>query len=133
MSTASIHPVLVTLVFLLVTFAITGIISFISTIITSAIGFTSALAADYETVALGGMLAMMPVTMILSLISFAVTCVLQTGYLAYTLKTIRHQESGLDELFRYFKQFVKLFSDCRQSSTRKHHFLVLLFCYFLLL
>ena len=57
MSTASIHPVLVTLVFLLVTFAITGIISFISTIITSAIGFTSALAADYETVALGGMLA----------------------------------------------------------------------------
>ena len=52
---------------------------------------------------------MMPVTMILSLISFAVTCVLQTGYLAYTLKTIRHQESGLDELFRYFKQFVKLF------------------------
>ncbi|MDD2968532.1 MAG: DUF975 family protein [Lachnospiraceae bacterium] len=109
MSTASIHPVLVTLVFLLITFAVTGIISFISTIITSAIGFTSALAADYETVAVGGMLAMMPVTMILSLISFAITCVLQTGYLAYTLKTIRHQESGLEELFHYFKPIVKLF------------------------
>jgi len=109
MPLASIHPVLVTLVFLLITFAATGIVSFISTIFTSAIGFTSALASGNETVALGGMLTLMPVTIILSFISFAFTCVLQTGYTAYTLKTIRHQESGLEELFHYFKSVVKVF------------------------
>lgn len=110
MSAASTHPVLITLVFILVVFAASGVLSFISTIITSAIGITTSIATmDSEIPAFGAMFAVLPISIIVSILSFGISCVLQTGYTSYTLKTIRRQDSGLEELFAFFKACVKLF------------------------
>lgn len=108
MSSASTHPVLVTLVFLVISFAITGIISFIMQMMSIGVSIgTSAL--DSNPAVIGGILAVLPITIILSLVSFVINSILATGLTAYYIKTIRHQEAGMETLFAFFKFAVKIF------------------------
>ncbi|MDD2971305.1 MAG: hypothetical protein PHE02_04145 [Lachnospiraceae bacterium] len=90
MKNASTHPVLVFLVYLVITLAMTGIINFITQSIMVGISLGSSM-ADSNAVSIGAALMMVPVSLILSLIPFAITSILATGLTAYYLKTIRHQ------------------------------------------
>lgn len=108
MSSASTHPVLVSLVYLVITIAISGIVSFITQMFTMGASLGSA-ALESDAAAIGAMLAAVPVSIVLSLVSFVITSVLATGMTAYYLKTIRHQQAGIESLFSYFKELVKIF------------------------
>lgn len=108
MSSATTHPVLVFLVYAVITVAITGIINFITQTVSLGASLGSS-ALNSDAAAIGAVLALIPTLTILGLVSFVITSVLATGLTAYYLNTIRHQTSGIDTLFSYFKQIVKIF------------------------
>lgn len=108
MSAASTHPVLVALVFFLITMAVSVICSFILTTITSIFGFGAAM-TNSSALAASAIIATLPISILVSLIVFALTSVLTVGFLSFSLRTIRHQEAEINSLFQYFKYFVKVF------------------------
>ncbi len=108
MSTATTHPVLVTLVYAVIAMAISGIVSVISNIFTAAMG-VGASVTDSTAVAIGSILGMFLILLILSIASSIVTYALSAGLTSYYLKTIRHEEAGLEALFSYMKSWLKVF------------------------
>lgn len=108
MSAASTHPVLVALVFLLITMVVSGISSFILTLVSSIFGFGAAITGS-STLAAGSVLATFPLSVLIWLIIFSMNAILSVGFSSFTLMTIRHQEAGIDNLFQYFKYFLKVF------------------------
>lgn len=111
MSSASTHPVLVYLVYAVISIAVVGIIQFITGMFTAGLSLGSA-ALDNEAASLGALAATIPVTFIIGLVSFAITSVLAAGLTTYMLKTIRHQQAGVESIFSLFKQTVKIFCLC---------------------
>lgn len=108
MSAASTHPVLVFLIYFVIVLAISGVINFITQIIVTGASFGAA-ALESPAAAIGAAATLIPVSLLLSLVSFVVTSILATGLTAYFVKTIRHEQAGIDTLFSYFKFAVKVF------------------------
>lgn len=105
MSQANPHPVLVTVVYLVLLFALQMLVSMIS-------GFSSlfpALSSDPESAELIAMGMSIPLLLI-SIISSFVQTFLQMGYTGYTLRVINRQESGISDLFAYARYFLKVWA-----------------------
>lgn len=101
MRMANPHPVLVTLVYTVIIFAVQMIISTFS-------GFSSLitglLGGDPDGVFILGMLVP---TLLTSLIASVVVAFLELGYVGYTLRVINRQPAGIGELFSYARLFLK--------------------------
>ncbi len=101
MRMANPHPVLVTLIYMVILFAIQMIISTFS-------GFTSLitglLSGDSQAMLAIGML--IP-TLLLSLVASVVVSFLELGYAGYTLRVINRQPAGISDLFAYARLFLK--------------------------
>lgn len=100
MSSATTHPVLVGLVYFLMTAAVSAFIAVITTFL---IAITSGFSTYGEVSAFTGFL-----TSLLSLLSSFLFYILLVGVQSYSLRTIRHQEAGIGYLFFYFRYFFKL-------------------------
>ncbi len=108
MSTATTHPVLVALVYLVITMAISGIISIVNNIFATILGVGSSM-ADSTIFALGATFSLALLTFAMSIVSSFITYALTAGFSSYSLKTIRHEDAGLETLFSYMKSFLKVF------------------------
>lgn len=108
MSTATTHPVLVALVYAVITIAISGIVSVISNIFGAAMGVGANL-IDSTAVAMGAVSGIFLISLVLGIVSSIVTYALTAGLTSYYLKTIRHEEAGLEVLFSYMKSWLKVF------------------------
>lgn len=99
MSMANPHPVLTTLILIVVSVATSLVVNIISGIF----GFTGAI-LDSEAVSLLGGLASMLVSLLIALLLGAV----QFGYTVYCLKVFKHEDTGINELFAYFPMLLKI-------------------------
>lgn len=99
MSAANPHPVLTTLVFMVVSIAVTLVVNIVSGIF----GFTGAL-LDSEAVSVFGGFVSVIVSLLITLLLSAV----QFGYVVYSLKVFKHEDTGINELFAYFPMLLKI-------------------------
>ena len=101
MRTANPHPVLVTLIYMVILFAVQAIISTFS-------GFSSLisglLGGDSAGVFVTGMLLS---TFLVSIIASFVIAFLELGFVGYTLRVINRQPAGISDLFAYARLFLK--------------------------
>lgn len=108
MSTATTHPVLVGLVYFVIILAISGIVNVIGNIFAAVFGISVDL-SDSATLAVGAFLGLFFVSLVLGIASSIVTYALDAGLASYYLKTIRHEEAGLESLFAFMKSCIKVF------------------------
>lgn len=99
MSLATPHPVLTTLILLVVSIASTLVINIISGIF----GFTGALTGSESISAFGVFLSM-----VTSLVIGLLLGVVQFGYIVYCLKVFKQEDTGINELFAYFPMLLKI-------------------------
>ena len=101
MRMANPHPVLVTLIYMVILFAVQTIISTFS-------GFSSLisglLGGDSAGVLVIGMLLS---TFLVSIIASFVIAFLELGFAGYTLRVINRQPAGISDLFAYARMFLK--------------------------
>lgn len=103
MQQANPHPVLVSLVYMVILAAISFVISMMSgfsSVFTALVSDPDAAAAIYA--------GMMIPSLLLSLVSTLVTGFLQMGYTAYTLRVINRQPAGINDLFAYARYCLKI-------------------------
>lgn len=102
MQQTSPHPALVTLVYVVVIFAVEMIVSLVS-------GFSSLFSMlAYDSSAAAAMAAGMAVpTVLLSLAVSMVMSVLKLGYTGYCLRVINRHPAGIGDLFGYARYFLK--------------------------
>lgn len=103
MSMTSPHPVLVTIVYLVVVYIIQFVVSSVSGV-SSLLGTAF---SDPEAAEAIAMIMMIP-TMILSIIASLLTAVLQVGYIGYSLRVINRHPAGIGDLFGYLRFFLKI-------------------------
>lgn len=99
MSMAYPHPVLTTLILMVVSIASTVVINLVGGVF----GFTGAITGSSSVNALGAFIT--------TLFSIAVGLLLGTvqfGYTVYCLKVFKQEETGINELFAYFPMFLKV-------------------------
>lgn len=99
MSLASPHPVLTTLILLVISIASSFVISLISGIF----GFTGTVLGWDSVNALGAF-----ITMLLSAAIGLLLGTVQFGYTVYCLRVFKQEETGIYELFSYFPMFLKI-------------------------
>ena len=107
MRMANPHPVLVTLIYWIIIFAVYMVVSLFSS-------FLSVFSALFSDSAVGGLYAFglfFPLLLI-SLIFSAVFSLLQIGYTGYTLRVINRQPAGISDLFAYARFFLKAWGLC---------------------
>ena len=107
MRMANPHPVLVTLIYWIIIFAVYMVVSLFSS-------FLSVFSALFSDSAVGGLYAFglfFPLLLI-SLIFSAVSSLLQIGYTGYTLRVINRQPAGISDLFAYARFFLKAWGLC---------------------
>ena len=107
MRMANPHPVLVTLIYWIIIFAVNMVVSLFSS-------FLSVFTALFSDSAVGGLYAFglfFPLLLI-SLIFSAVFSLLQIGYTGYTLRVINRQPAGISDLFAYARFFLKAWGLC---------------------
>lgn len=115
MATASLHPVLAAIVFLIISGGTSFLLSMITTTITTILGLSTTpyiLATaqlNYNTMLTPIYLLTIIVSLFFSIASMAVIGVLNTGFCDYSLRTIRHEMAGINNLFLYVKYFLKVF------------------------
>lgn len=103
MSMASPHPVLVTIVYLVIVCIIQAVVSSIS-------GVSSLFGAnisDPEAAEAFAMVMMLP-TLLLSIVASLLTSVLQVGYIGYSLRVINRHPASIGDLFGYLRYFLKI-------------------------
>lgn len=100
MRMANPHPVLTTLIFMVVGFASTMVLSFISGIL----GIGDALFDNGAFSLITGVIYL-ALTIVLSLFLGTV----QFGYTVYSLKVFKQEETGINELFGHFPMMLKIF------------------------
>ena len=107
MQQASPHPALVTLVYVVVIFAVQMIVSMISGVgsLISALALDSRSSSD-AAMALGMLGVSLP-AMLLSVAATFVTAFLQLGYVGYSLRVINRHPAGISDLFGYARYFLK--------------------------
>ncbi len=102
MQQANPHPALVTLVYIVVVFAVEMIVSMVS-------GFSTLFSAlAYDSSAAAVMAAGMAIpTILLSLVVSMAMSILQLGYTGYCLRVINRHPAGISDLFGYARYFLK--------------------------
>lgn len=99
MSMANPHPVLTTLIFLV----ICTVAAFIPNIITGTFGITGAVLNSESVIMFGGL-----VSLLITIIIVLLLCAVQFGYIVYSLKVFKHEDTGINELFAYFPMLLKI-------------------------
>ena len=107
MRMANPHPVLVTLIYWIIIFAVYMVVSLFS----SFLSVFSALFSDSAVCGLYAFGLFFPLLLI-SLIFSAVFSLLQIGYTGYTLRVINRQPAGISDLFAYARFFLKAWGLC---------------------
>lgn len=100
MSLANPHPVLTTLILLVVSIAST----FILNIVTGIFGLTGALFGTESNSAFSAF-----ITTLLGLVLEILLGAVQFGYAVYCLKVFKQEDTGINELFSYFPMVLKIF------------------------
>ena len=103
MSMTSPHPVLVTIVYLVIVYIIEAIVSSVSGIGT----LIGSIASDPEAAEAVAALMMVP-TFFLSILASLLTSVLMAGYYGYSLRVINHHPANISDLFGYLRFFLKI-------------------------
>ncbi len=99
MSQASPHPVLVTIVYLVIVYIVQLVVSSVTGIFTL-LGTMTEEEALFEVIAAGP-------TAILSLAALLLNLILQIGYFGYCLRVINRHPTSIGNLFGYFRFFLK--------------------------
>lgn len=103
MSATSPHPVLVTIVYLVIVYIIQAVVTSVSGI-SSLIGSGI---SDPEAAEALAFIMLVP-TLILSLAASLITSVLQIGYIGYSLRVINRHPAAIGDLFGYIRFFLKI-------------------------
>lgn len=93
------HPVLTTLILLVVSIASTLVLNFIGGIF----GFTGALIGSESISVFGGF-----VTFVLTVVVTLLLGTVQFGYTVYCLRVFKQEDTGIGELFSYFPMVLKI-------------------------